>query len=196
VTPSTVTWVSPMASSRALWVRGVARLISSASRMWLKAGPGRNSNWRVFWLKTETPVMSFGSRSGVHWTRLNSSPVLVARARASMVLPVPGASSISTCPSHSSAINNRSMTGRFPTMTFSTLSIAAPANSRIALILLALPVFLAVIDHPLFFDYLPVWLVWERRTGRHVLSAHTAHSRQRRSIHWRKIRPSSGWPGR
>ena len=44
VTPSAVTWRSCMASSRADWVRGVARLISSASTTWLMIGPGRNSN--------------------------------------------------------------------------------------------------------------------------------------------------------
>ena len=33
VAPSTVTWRSPMHSSSADWVRGVARLISSASKM-------------------------------------------------------------------------------------------------------------------------------------------------------------------
>ena len=40
VCPSTVTWRSSMASSRALCVFGVARLISSASTTWAKIGPG------------------------------------------------------------------------------------------------------------------------------------------------------------
>ena len=40
VCPSTVTRPSPMASNRAACVRGVARLISSASTIWAKTGPG------------------------------------------------------------------------------------------------------------------------------------------------------------
>ena len=53
----------------------------------------------VFWLNTETPVTSVGSRSGVHWSRLNVQPTLRARARANMVLATPGTSSRRTCPS-------------------------------------------------------------------------------------------------
>ncbi len=44
VTPSTVTWRSPIASKRADCVRGEARLISSARTISLKTGPGRKSN--------------------------------------------------------------------------------------------------------------------------------------------------------
>ena len=39
LTPSIETWLSPIASSSADWVRGEARLISSARRMWVKIGP-------------------------------------------------------------------------------------------------------------------------------------------------------------
>ena len=46
VWPSTVTWRSSIASSRADWVRGVARLISSASTMLAKIGPRLKSNVR------------------------------------------------------------------------------------------------------------------------------------------------------
>ena len=42
-----VTWLSFMASSRADWVFGVVRLISSASRKLVKTGPGLNSNFGV-----------------------------------------------------------------------------------------------------------------------------------------------------
>ncbi len=55
-----------MTSSRDDWVRGEERLISSASRIWLITGPGRNSKSPVFWLKTLTPVTSEGNRSGVN----------------------------------------------------------------------------------------------------------------------------------
>ena len=44
-----------MASSRADWVFGEARLISSPSTMLAKMPPGLNSNSRVCWLKTDTP---------------------------------------------------------------------------------------------------------------------------------------------
>src|SRR6266508_2379560 len=48
VTPSAVTCCSCIASSRAAWVRGVARLISSAKRMLTKIGQGLNSNSPLF----------------------------------------------------------------------------------------------------------------------------------------------------
>ena len=60
---------SCMASSRLDWVRGVARLISSPSTIWLKTGPRLNSKSCFFWLKKLTPVTSLGSRSGVNWMR-------------------------------------------------------------------------------------------------------------------------------
>ena len=121
VMPSAVTCRSCMASSSAAWVRGVARLISSASRMLTNTGPGRNSKPLVCWLNTLTPVMSLGSRSGVHCSRLKLMPMLAAVARASIVLPVPGTSSMSTCPWHSMAAISSSICGRLPTMTVSTL---------------------------------------------------------------------------
>src|SRR5256885_5247760 len=92
VVPSTVTWPSPIASSSADCVRGVARLTSSASTILAKIGPATNSKVTSFWLNTLEPVMSEGSRSGVHWMRRNVPPTDVAKARASIVLPVPGRS--------------------------------------------------------------------------------------------------------
>ncbi len=50
VLPSTVTWPSSMLSSRADWVFGLARLISSPMTMFANTGPGLNSNSRVAWL--------------------------------------------------------------------------------------------------------------------------------------------------
>ena len=99
VVPSTETLRSAIASSSAAWVAGVARLISSASTICEKIGPGRNSNSVVFWLKIDVPVMSVGSKSGVHWMRLNVAPTLLASARASIVLATPGTSSSRMCPS-------------------------------------------------------------------------------------------------
>ena len=83
-----------MHSRRALWVLGVARLISSASTTWAMIGPGRNSNSWVFWLKIESPVTSDGSRSGVNWMRRKVHPTLRLMALASIVLPTPGTSSM------------------------------------------------------------------------------------------------------
>ena len=64
-------------------------------------GPGRNSNSPLCWLKIETPVTSLGSRSGVNWMRLKLQPIERAMDFASIVLPTPGTSSISTWPPHS-----------------------------------------------------------------------------------------------
>ena len=66
VSPSTLIWPSDIASSSADWVRGVARLISSTSRMLVTIGPCRNSNWPVRAWYTEPPSTSAGNRSGVH----------------------------------------------------------------------------------------------------------------------------------
>ena len=123
VIPSTVTRPSAIASNSDDWVRGVARLISSASTIWAKMGPGRNSNSAVFWLKIEAPVTSVGSRSGVHWTRLNEQPTLLARVRARMVLATPGTSSKRMCPSQNHETSDKMICRRFPTITFSTLAM-------------------------------------------------------------------------
>ena len=84
-----------MLSSSADWVLGDARLISSPTTMLANTGPGLNSNSRVSWLNTDTPVMSLGSRSGVNWIRRTEQSIALASALASMVLPTPGTSSIS-----------------------------------------------------------------------------------------------------
>ena len=66
-----VTVCSCMASSSALWVLGVARLISSASTRCAKIGPG----WKRRVLAPSSvsmimlPTMSAGIRSGVNWMR-------------------------------------------------------------------------------------------------------------------------------
>ncbi len=63
-----------MPSSNADWVFGVARLTSSASRMWPKIGP--RWNWKCFRPSPSStmmlvPMMSPGIRSGVNWIREN-----------------------------------------------------------------------------------------------------------------------------
>src|SRR4051812_23175885 len=88
-----------MHSSKPDWVFGEARLISSTSTTFANTGPGRNSNLASRWLKTLVPTTSAGSRSAVHCTRAYSASIERASARARAVLPTPGLSSISTCPS-------------------------------------------------------------------------------------------------
>src|SRR5205823_380989 len=61
--------------------------------------------------------------------RLNEQSRVRATDLASIVLPIPGTSSMSTCPSHNSATSNRSITSRLPTM---TCSMFRPARSAIA----------------------------------------------------------------
>src|ERR1035437_693845 len=103
-------------------VLGVARLISSARTTWAMIGPGRNSNSWVFWLYIERPVTSEGRRSGVNWMRRKLQPRLLATALASMVLPVPGTSSIRRCPRQSNATSVRRTSWRLPMITRSTFA--------------------------------------------------------------------------
>src|SRR5437773_1613505 len=132
VVPSTVTWPSPVASSSADCVRGVARFTSSASTMLAKIGPAMNSKLRSFWLKMLEPVISEGSRSGVHWMRRKVPPTDVARARASIVLPVPGRSWSRTWPPATRPASASRTTRSLPTMTrwmfFSTRSRSSAAR--------------------------------------------------------------------
>ncbi len=85
---------SCIASSIAACVFGGVRLISSASTMLEKIGPGRNLNCfsPVVWSDTITsvPVMSLGMRSGVNWTRLNESCSVFASVEMSSVFAKPG----------------------------------------------------------------------------------------------------------
>ncbi len=98
VAPSMVTWPSSIASSKALWLFGVARLISSASTSSAKIGPGWKTNCPLSLSNTEVPRISPGSRSEVNWMRWKLSPSTRARAWLRVVLPIPGRSSINRCP--------------------------------------------------------------------------------------------------
>ena len=62
--PSTLTWRSSIVSRSADCVRGGVRFSSSTSTTWAKTGPGRKSQLPVSGMKTDTPVMSDGRRSG------------------------------------------------------------------------------------------------------------------------------------
>ena len=117
-----------MTSSRADWVLGEARLISSAMTTLANTGPGRNSNSRVPWLKIVTPLMSEGRRSGVNWMRRQSPFALAAMARARVVLPVPGTSSSRMWPWVSIATSASRTTSDLPRTAAST-EAAMPSNS-------------------------------------------------------------------
>ena len=122
VSVSTVTCRSSMHSSSADWVFGEARLISSPSTMLAKIAPGLNSKSPVSWLKTLTPVTSVGRRSGVNWIRRNEQSIDRAIDFASIVLPTPGTSSISRCPSATSATSASLISLCLPRTTRSTFS--------------------------------------------------------------------------
>src|SRR6266850_1296243 len=119
---SSDTCASFMASSKLDCVLGVVRLISSASTMLVKSGPGLNTKSpRSAWY-TVTPRMSEGSMSEVNWMRWKPPPMERASAAARVVLPTPGTSSISRCPRASRPMIARRMTSGLPTRTCATLS--------------------------------------------------------------------------
>src|SRR3989440_5387692 len=121
-TPSTVTCPSSITSRRADWVFGDARLISSASTIEWKIGPGMNSKRRVLWSYTCTPVTSDGSRSGVNCMRAWDPLMVLASALASEVFPVPGKSSSNRCPSDSRQVNASRTTKSLPRIAPLTLA--------------------------------------------------------------------------
>src|SRR6478752_3980217 len=126
-----LTWRSSMASSSALWVRGLARLTSSASSSWVKIGPWRKLKRWLARSKIETPMMSAGSRSLVNCTRCQASPSTCASACASVVLPTPGTSSISRWPRASRQARHRRICAGLPRITVSSVSSArAPLEQR------------------------------------------------------------------
>ena len=116
-TPITVTVCSCIASSSALCVFGVARLISSAKIMLLKIGPGWKLNVE-FPLSSFTmmfvPVTSAGIRSGVNWMRENGRLKTRPSVRTRRVFPTPGTPSSSTFPPAIIAITVPSTTSFCP----------------------------------------------------------------------------------
>src|SRR5215213_8493954 len=118
-----------MHSSRAAWVFGEARLISSTSSRFAKTGPGRNSNSFERWSKTLTPVTSDGSRSGVNWSRENEQSIERASAFARTVFPTPGKSSMMRWPSATRQSTASSSVSRG---TWSTRARLATTRSTVA----------------------------------------------------------------
>ena len=130
VRPSTDTWPSFIASSSALCVRGGVRLISSARTRFANTGPGRNSNSPDFGSRIDTPTTSEGSRSLVNCTRWKVPPIDRASARASVVLPTPGTSSISRWPRASRATTAWRIAPGLPRSTRAMLASSAATQVR------------------------------------------------------------------
>src|SRR5580765_6189703 len=122
VRPWIVTRCSCIASRSADCVFGGVRLISSASTMFAKIGPGANTIWRrplpgSSWMMS-VPVMSDGIRSGVNWMRLNRSSSTCASVAISSVFARPGTPTIRLLPPTNSVANTSSMTSSCPTILF------------------------------------------------------------------------------
>src|SRR5215813_9757208 len=107
-----------MASRRLDCVLGVVRLISSASTMLVKSGPGLKTNSLFSGSQMLTPITSEGSMSEVNWIRWKPAPMERASAAASVVFPTPGTSSMRRWPR-----------ARRPT-TASRITWGLPTNAR------------------------------------------------------------------
>jgi hypothetical protein len=108
-------------SSRAAWVFGGVRLISSARITFAKIGPGKNRNTRSpvalsCWM-TSVPVMSDGMRSGVNWMRLNVRFRILLSVEIISVFASPGTPISRLWPRQNNAMNNWSTTSSCPTIT-------------------------------------------------------------------------------
>ena len=117
--PATVTRRSCIACSRAAWVRGLARLISSAISSWQNTGPGMKRKLRrpiSDSSSTSEPRMSAGIRSGVNCTRFWVSPSTTPSVSTRRVLARPGTPTSSTWPPASSVIRDSSTTRSWPKM--------------------------------------------------------------------------------
>ena len=134
VSPMTVTRRSCMASRRAVWVLDEARLISSAKTRLAKMGPGWKTKRRapsISW-RMGLPVMSPGSRSGVNWMRLASSPQAAARPLTSSVFPRPGRPSTRMCPEARMPVMTCSMSCCWPKRTLLRVSRKRPSREAAA----------------------------------------------------------------
>src|SRR5215469_5533856 len=109
-----VTMRSFIAWSSAAWVLGGVRLISSASRSWVKIGPLVRTKPLVWKLNRLVPRTSPGMRSGVNWIRPKSRRRLAAKAWASSVLAVPGTPSSRIWPPTRRLVSISSTTSSWP----------------------------------------------------------------------------------
>jgi hypothetical protein len=79
---------------------------TAVSKILEKIGPGIKRKAWSFWSKMLTPVISAGSKSGVHWNRFKDKAMLFETTLASVVFPSPGTSSRSRCPQHKRQISS------------------------------------------------------------------------------------------
>ena len=107
-----------MASRRADWTFGGVRLISSASKIFVKIGPFRISNPPLLGRKISAPIRSDGKRSLVKEMRLFSREKDFASARIVRVFPRPGVPSRSACPPVNTVIINFSSKSSCPRIAF------------------------------------------------------------------------------
>ena len=120
VTPSTLTLPSSITSSRAACVREEVRLISSARNRLVKTAPLRICVFPVCGSITLKPVTSAGNTSTVNCILRQSSCMASANARAIVVFPTPGISSMRICPLANIAIRIFSSSSSFPITAFFT----------------------------------------------------------------------------
>ena len=110
-----------MAWSRAAWVLGGVRLISSANRMLVNTGPFTKRNTRsplegYCWI-TSVPVMSAGMRSGVNWMRLKWRSMARLMVWTMSVLASPGTPTMRQWPRAKMAVSRSSMICSWPMIT-------------------------------------------------------------------------------
>ncbi len=97
----------------------------------MKIGPGTNSNAPLSAMsKIDEPVTSLGIRSGVNWMRLKLQVEAAASARATSVLPSPGAPSMRTCPRATRPTRSPSTSSSWPT---TTRAISVRMRSHVSL---------------------------------------------------------------
>ena len=152
-----VTWYSCIACSSADWVRGEARLISSAIRSWAKIGPEMKRKERLpvsSCSMTSEPRMSDGIRSGVNWMRRESRPSTTPSVSTSLVLARPGTPTSSAWPPASTATSVRSTTFSWPKITRPTPSrilemsaSAFSASATMSVSLIGLSLTITLIPH-------------------------------------------------
>ena len=109
VAPAIETCRSCIACKSADWVRGLARLISSAINNSQKIGPFTYRKCRLpasSWSNNSDPKMSLGIRSGVNCTRDIFNPHTVASVSTNRVFPKPGTPTNKQCPPANTALSD------------------------------------------------------------------------------------------
>ena len=114
---------------RALWALGLLLLISSARTTLANSGPGEKTNDFRSASRMCIPMMSWGRRSLVNWIRRKVPEIPEERARASVVLPVPGTSSRRTWPPAMKEAIARSTDSFFPRRTVSMFTRNSDSSS-------------------------------------------------------------------